>query len=80
VVLRLAIEAAGSLSSADVLEAMRAMDEETFFGRVRFGHDGSNVALEAPVVQVTDFFSFLWASGVRVCRVSGFGFPFRVSG
>lgn len=51
VVLRLAIEAAGSADAADVERELDAMDAETLYGRVKFNEGGVNEGIQSPVVQ-----------------------------
>ncbi|WP_419922739.1 ABC transporter substrate-binding protein [Candidatus Poriferisodalis sp.] len=52
--LHLAIEAAGSLDTDDVREALRELDVETFYGPIRFDDRGVNVAKPMGTVQVQD--------------------------
>ena len=52
--LHLAIEAAGSLDTDDVREALRELDVETFYGPIRFDDRGVSVAKPMGTVQVQD--------------------------
>ena len=52
--LHLAIEAADSLDTDEVREALRQLDVETFYGPIRFDERGVNVAKPMGTVQVQD--------------------------
>lgn len=52
VVLQLAIEAAGTLDKKAVRDALANMNAMTFFGPIKFGPNGQEVALDPPVFQV----------------------------
>ena len=51
-ILQLAIEKAGSIERTKVRDALSAMDEMTFWGRVKFGPNGQITSLEPPVFQI----------------------------
>jgi branched-chain amino acid transport system substrate-binding protein len=52
VVLQLAIEAAGTLDKKAVREELAKMNTMTFFGPIKFGPNGQEIALDPPVFQV----------------------------
>jgi len=52
--LHLAIEAAGSLDTATVRDALRGLDIDTFYGSIRFDERGVNVAKPMGTVQIQD--------------------------
>ena len=54
VVLQLAIEAAGTLDKKAVRDELAKMDTMTFFGPIKFGPNGQEIALDPPVFQVQD--------------------------
>jgi branched-chain amino acid transport system substrate-binding protein len=51
-VFQMAIEKAGSTDKQKVRDALAAMDEVTFWGRVKFGETGQITSLEPPVFQI----------------------------
>jgi len=51
-ILQLAIEKAGSIERTKVRDALAAMNEMTFWGRVQFGANGQITSLEPPVFQI----------------------------
>ncbi len=50
--LHLAIESAGSLNTSEVRDALRTMDEATFYGPIRFDTTGKNTAKPMGVIQI----------------------------
>ena len=52
VVAQLAVEAAGSLESQKIRDAIAALDVVTFFGHLKFGPNGQVDTLEPPVFQI----------------------------
>ena len=51
-IFQMAIEKAGSTDKQKVRDALAAMDEVTFWGRVKFGDTGQITSLEPPVFQI----------------------------
>jgi len=52
VVLQMAIEKAGSIDRKKVRDAIAAMDEQTFWGPIKFGPTGQIISLKPPLLQI----------------------------
>ncbi len=51
-VLALAVNKAGTVDKAKVRDALAAMDDDTFYGHIKFGPTGQIVSLKPPAIQV----------------------------
>jgi len=61
--LQLAIEAAGSLDTASVRDALNALDTVTFYGPIKFDETGKNVGKPMGSIQIQDGKTYVVAPG-----------------